>query len=105
MTLTAKSTDFCQTSKSSNELYAINKNFYWAPDEIDTILLRIHSEVTEASEAARDNDRDHLGEELADIFIRLANCAEVMGIDLEAETEKKHMINLQRPVLHGRKRK
>lgn len=69
------------------------------------MLLRIHSEVSEASEAARDENREELAEEMADIFIRLANACEVMGIDLEAEVTKKHSRNLLRDKLHGRKRK
>jgi NTP pyrophosphatase (non-canonical NTP hydrolase) len=85
--------------------YAIDHDFTWTPDDIDTMLLRIHSEVGEAGEDARDNNMEHFGEELADIFIRLVNCAEVMGVDLEAEVEKKHSKNLLRPKLHGRKRK
>ncbi len=69
------------------------------------MLLRIHSEVSEASEAARDENKLELAEEMADIFIRLANACEVMGIDLEAEVIKKHDKNLKRNRLHGRKRK
>lgn len=85
--------------------YAINHGFNWTPNDIDTMLLRIHSEVSEASEAARDESRQDLAEEMADIFIRLANASEVMGIDLESEVMKKHEKNLQREKLHGRKRK
>jgi NTP pyrophosphatase (non-canonical NTP hydrolase) len=69
------------------------------------MLLRIHSEVSEASEAARDENKEELAAEMADIFIRLANACEVMGIDLEAEVTKKHEKNLLRNKLHGRKRK
>jgi len=85
--------------------YAIDHGFNWTPNDIDTMLLRIHSEVSEASEAARDEDMKALSEEMADIFIRLANACEVMGIDLEAEVQKKHEKNLNRDKLHGRKRK
>ena len=85
--------------------YAIEKGFDWEKNEADTMLLRIHSEVSEASEAIRDEDWDTFAEELADIFIRLANCAEVMGIDLEKEVEKKYSKNIKRAKLHGRKRK
>ena len=85
--------------------YAIDHGFDWTPDEIDTMLLRIHSEVSEASEAARDENMEELAEEMADIFIRLANACEVMGIDLEEEVKKKQTKNIQRPKLHGRKRK
>ena len=85
--------------------YAIDHGFNWTPSDIDTMLLRIHSEVSEAGEAARDENQQELAEEMADIFIRLANACEVMGIDLEAEVAKKHERNLQRVKLHGRKRK
>ena len=85
--------------------YAVDHGFNWTPSDIDTMLLRIHSEVSEASEAARDENMEELAEEMADIFIRLANACEVMGIDLEAEVQKKHEKNLIRNKLHGRKRK
>ncbi len=85
--------------------YAIDHGFNWTKDDIDTMLLRIHSEVSEASEAARDENKDELAEEMADIFIRLANTCEVMEIDLEVEVAKKHNKNLLRDKLHGRKRK
>ncbi len=85
--------------------YAIDKGFNWNKSDVDTMLLRMHSEISEASEAVRDEDWDRFGEELADVFIRLVNCAEVMEIDLEKEVEKKHQRNLERPMLHGRKRK
>ena len=85
--------------------YAIEHGFNWTPHDIDTMLLRIHSEVSEASEAARDENKKELAEEMADIFIRLANACEVMGIDLEEEVKRKHGKNLLRKKLHGRKRK
>lgn len=69
------------------------------------MLLRIHSEVSEASEAVRDDKIEGFAEELADIFIRLVNLCEVWNIDLEEEIIKKHNKNLDRPRLHGRKNK
>jgi len=85
--------------------YAIDHGFTWTTNDIDTMLLRIHGEVTEAGEAVRDNNDQELAEELADIFIRLANTAEVMGINLEDQVIQKHLINLKRPKLHGRAKK
>lgn len=84
---------------------AFERGFDWDKSDVDTMLLRLHSEVSEASEAARDEDWEGFAEELADIFIRLANVAEIMEVDLETEVEKKHQKNLSRPKLHGRKRK
>lgn len=85
--------------------WAERKGFIWTIEDIDTVLLRIHSEVSEASEAARDYNFVKLGEEYADIFIRLADACEVMNIDLEDEVVKKMAINEKRPKLHGRARK
>ena len=85
--------------------YAGEHGFQWEKNDVDTMLLRLHSEVTEASESVRDEDWTGFAEELADIFIRLVNTAEVMGVDLETEIEKKHKKNLTRQILHGRKRK
>ena len=85
--------------------WAKGQGFLWTRDDIDTALLRIHSEVSEAGEAVRDNNMELLAEEFADIFIRLVDACEVMGVDLEAETEKKMAINEKRPYLHGRARR
>jgi len=82
---------------------AVEHAFVWEKRDVDSMLLRLHSEVSEASEAVRDEDWKGLAEELADIFIRLVNVAEVMGVDLEAEVEKKHKVNVSRLLLHGRK--
>jgi NTP pyrophosphatase (non-canonical NTP hydrolase) len=85
--------------------WAEAKGFVWTPGNIDTILLRLHSEVSEASECARDEELGRLGEEFADLFIRLANACEVMGIDLEKEVEMKMAKNEERAHLHGHQRK
>jgi len=85
--------------------WAVSKGFIWDINDIDTVLLRVHSEVSEAGEKARDNDYEHIGEEFADIFIRLADACEVLSIDLEAEVIKKMAINERRPYLHGRVRR
>jgi NTP pyrophosphatase (non-canonical NTP hydrolase) len=85
--------------------WAVSKGFSWVKEDVDTMLLRIHSEVSEASEAIRDNDVEGFAEELADIFIRLVNLCEVWEINLEEEVIKKHNKNLNRPHLHGRKNK
>jgi NTP pyrophosphatase (non-canonical NTP hydrolase) len=84
---------------------AVSKGFVWKREEVDTMLLRIHSEVSEASEAIRDNDTKGFAEELADIFIRIMNLCEVWGINLEEEVIKKHNKNIERPFLHGRLKK
>jgi len=66
-------------------------------------LMKIVSECGEACEAIRKGDRKNLGEELADIVIRVADTAEGMGIELEKEILRKLEINKHRPYLHGGK--
>ena len=85
--------------------WAESKGFNWSKKDVNTMLLRIHSEVSEASEAIRDNDVKGFAEELADIFIRLLNLCEVWKLDLEEEVNRKHLKNSNRPFLHGRKSK
>ena len=85
--------------------WAVSKGFSWTPEDVDTMLLRIHSEISEASESIRDKDTEGFAEELADVFIRLVNLCEVWNIDLEKQVIKKHNKNLDRPQLHGRKEK
>jgi len=43
--------------------------------KIPAILALIHSEVSEALEAFRHNDKTNFAEELADILIRVLDCA------------------------------
>jgi len=83
---------------------AVNHGWYEEPRGIPEMLCLIHSEVSEALEAYRDNDEDLFAEELADVAIRLMDLCEYNGIDLEAEILRKHEINKGRPYRHGGKR-
>ena len=60
------------------------------------------SEVGEAMEDIRQLRHEHMGEELADIVIRVLNFANRKGIDIEAEIRRKNRKNLKRPKLHGK---
>lgn len=70
---------------------------------IPEILCLIHSEVSEALEAYRNQDHDNFREEIADVAIRLLDFCEYYNIDLEKEILKKHETNVQRPYKHGGK--
>lgn len=74
------------------------------PSIIPEKLLLIVGEISEAMEDFRDNDFEHLSEELADVLIRLLDLSEHLGIDLYEEMIKKHEKNTGRPYLHGRVR-
>ena len=70
---------------------------------IPELLCLIHSEVSEALEAYRNNDMDNFKEELADIIIRVMDAAIYLEIDLEHEVIQKHTKNLDRSYRHGNK--
>ena len=47
-------------------------------------------------------DKEHLGEELADVIIRISSYAEEHGINLSYHIETKTERNKLRPLLHGK---
>lgn len=93
---------------------AVRKGFYNPVPSIESRLCLIHSEVSEALEAYRDdlmitvlNERgkpEGLPSELADIIIRVCDMACHLGIDLEHEIRIKSDYNETRPAGHGRVR-
>lgn len=66
------------------------------------VLALIHSEVSEALEADRENDEEEYAEELADIIIRVFDHAESEGIDLQSEIGRKNAKNEGREYRHGK---
>jgi NTP pyrophosphatase (non-canonical NTP hydrolase) len=97
----------------AREVLAINTANGWnvlKPEEWDdtykvpTVLALIHSEVSEALEGFRHGDKANFAEELADIQIRLLDCAGGLGIDLDAEVAAKMTKNRSRGFRHGGKR-
>ena len=66
-------------------------------------LMLVTTEVAEAAEAARVGDKQNFAEELADICIRVFDCAEALGINLEQEIVNKMQKNEDRPIKHGGK--
>lgn len=67
---------------------------------VPTALCLIHSEVSEALESYRQG-RD-IGEELADIVIRVFHLSEVLQMDIENEILSKMEKNRSRPYKHGK---
>lgn len=77
--------------------------FWEASSNIAEKLMLIVTEVAEACEADRTDDKEGFAEELADIVIRVADLAGGLGIDLEHEIATKMEANKKRPKLHGKK--
>ena len=63
----------------------------------------IHTELSEATEAYRDNNKDKFGIELADAIIRIFHLAGDLDIPLGKILLEKMKINKSRPYKHGRK--
>ena len=95
------------------EIIKINKANGWnvlRPNQwgdvyrVPTALALIHSEVSEALEAFREGDRDHFEEEMADVLIRVLDCAHGLGLDLDWAVATKLEKNKTRGFRHGGKR-
>ncbi len=77
----------------------------WSNDyKIPAITALIHSEVSEALEAFRENDQENFAEELADIIIRTLDCAAGLEVDLDRAVAEKLAKNRLRGFRHGGKR-
>ena len=81
---------------------ALEHGFWEKSTSIPTKLMLIVTELGEACEADRHDDKENFKEELADVFIRLADLVGWLGIDMEEEVSKKMAINKDRPRLHGK---
>lgn len=69
---------------------------------IGDALALCHSELSEALDAYRDNDKKHFATELADAIIRILHIAGDLDMDLTEAINEKMKINQSRPILHGR---
>jgi NTP pyrophosphatase (non-canonical NTP hydrolase) len=75
------------------------------PKEVSQLLAKlalIHSEVSEATEAARTGDTPNFEEEIADIVIRCFDLAGAINLDLELVIQAKIAKNKNRPYRHGK---
>lgn len=73
--------------------------------KVPAILALIHSEASEALEAFRIDDMEHFTEELADILIRVLDCAGAFTPDFDAVVAAKLEKNRGRGFHHGGKKR
>ncbi len=78
----------------------------WSDSEykIPAILALIHSEVSEALEDYRKDNREHFAEEIADVMIRCLDLCAGQNIDIEKEILAKMEKNKLRGFRHGGKK-
>ena len=79
-------------------------NDWYNQHKVPAVLALIHSEVSEALEAFRENNKANFEEELADTIIRVLDCAGGLGLDIEAAVRAKLEKNKERGYRHGGKR-
>ena len=82
-------------NKLQKDIYQNKVNKGFNISDINKEFCLTYGEVAEAYEAWR-KKKDDLGEELADVAIYLLGLSEILGIDLEAETQKKVYKNSKR---------
>jgi NTP pyrophosphatase (non-canonical NTP hydrolase) len=66
-------------------------------------LMLVVTELSEAMEAYRHDDKKNFNEEISDCFIRLLDICGSLNINIEDEIKKKMEVNKQRPFKHGKK--
>lgn len=100
-------------NKLAVEIIDINKANGWncvKPEQWDdeykipAILALVHTEVSEAVEGFRNNDKENFIEELADVIIRVLDCSGGLGMDIDSALKAKLEKNKTRGYRHGGKR-
>ena len=81
---------------------AVEKGFWDKERNIGEALMLIVTELAEAMESHRVQDKENFKEEIADTFIRLLDLCGGLKIDIEEEIEKKSSKNKNRPYKHGK---
>ena len=82
----------------------VEEDWYKDIRRVCTSLALIHSEVSEALEAVRLDNKSNFFEELADAVIRVLDLVGAFPVDFENVISKKIEFNKNRPQMHGGKR-
>ncbi|KEI87574.1 nucleotide pyrophosphohydrolase [Clostridium botulinum B2 267] len=89
-------TKMCVKEFEDEEIKAVKRAFMCQR------LMLIVSEVSEAVNALRKDDKENYAEELADIILRTSDTALGDTVDIEKEIKKKMKKNRSRPYKHGK---
>jgi len=81
---------------------AKEKGFWDEKRNLGEMLMLVVTELSEAMEAYRVQDKENFNEEIADTFIRLFDLCGGLKIDIEKEIRKKMTRNKKRPYKHGK---
>ena len=81
---------------------ARQKGFWDSPRNVGEMLMLIVTELAEAMESYRHQDKANFNEEIADTFIRLYDLCGGLKIDIEKEIKHKIQKNKLRPYKHGK---
>lgn len=73
-------------------------------EKLPTYLMLIVTEISEAMEEFRDDNKEKFNVEIADVLIRLFHLCGDLGIPIEEVLKKKMLLNETRDYHHGRKR-
>lgn len=97
----------------SEIIIEVNRNNGWNctipndwkdPYKIPAVLALVGTEVSEAVEAFRHDDMENFTEELADVIIRVLDCAAGLQLNIEEAIKNKIIKNSKRGHKHGGKR-
>lgn len=81
---------------------AKEKGFWDEERNMGEALMLVVTELAEAMESYRKQEDENFKEEIADTFIRLLDLCGGLGLDIEAEIERKANKNKTRPYKHGK---
>jgi NTP pyrophosphatase (non-canonical NTP hydrolase) len=84
---------------------ATSKGWHDDPRSFGEFISLVHAEVSEALEADRRNEgKERVAEELADVFIRIFDGAIEFGLDIQTAILTKMAYNKTRSYKHGNKK-
>ncbi len=98
--------DNLSLNELAEQCHAISraKGYYKQEVTLPGLILRMHSELSEAFRAYQNRNDEHIPEELADFIISILDWCGHEGIDIETAIMRKVATNRDRPYMHGDKR-